>query len=42
MVHNFWLNDLYDHFCYQGNNLFSGEIECVAEGGGEACFTMEA
>ena len=37
-----WLSDLYDHICYQGNNLFGSEIKCGVGGGGEACFTMEA
>ena len=27
-----WLSDLYDHICYQGNNLFGGEIKCVVGG----------
>ena len=29
-----WLSDLYDHICYQGNNLFGGEIKCVVGGEG--------
>ena len=27
-----WLSDLYDHHCYQGNNLFGGEIKYVVGG----------
>ena len=27
-----WLSDLYDHICYQGNNLFGGETKCVVGG----------
>ena len=28
-----WLSDLFDHICYQGNNLFGSEIKCVVGGG---------